>query len=118
MGLPGVLSLAGTPLLLDGGHTLPPGEDALSHGRGLDVSLGAALGSGGAPGGSWVLSGWWGPVPSLRDFLPGGFLLCQPRCFPWPAVGVGWVGTRVGWEQGCPLLLALAGAQMGKLRQG
>ncbi|XP_032931328.1 mitochondrial sodium/calcium exchanger protein isoform X2 [Catharus ustulatus] len=35
-GLPGVLSLAGTPLLLDGGHTLPPGEDALSHGRGLD----------------------------------------------------------------------------------
>ncbi|KAI1232977.1 hypothetical protein IHE44_0006165 [Lamprotornis superbus] len=40
-GLAGVLSLAGalpagTPLLLDVGHTLPPGEDALSHGRGLD----------------------------------------------------------------------------------
>ncbi|XP_062360272.1 mitochondrial sodium/calcium exchanger protein [Cinclus cinclus] len=40
-GLAGVLSLAGalpagTPLLLDVGHTLPPGEDVLSHGRGLD----------------------------------------------------------------------------------
>ncbi|XP_066055810.1 mitochondrial sodium/calcium exchanger protein isoform X2 [Chamaea fasciata] len=41
MGLAGVLSLAGalpagTSLLLDVGHTLPPGGDALSHGRGLD----------------------------------------------------------------------------------
>ncbi|XP_015499549.1 mitochondrial sodium/calcium exchanger protein [Parus major] len=40
-GLAGVLSLAGalpagTPLLLDVGHTIPPGGDALSHGRGLD----------------------------------------------------------------------------------
>ncbi|XP_063272233.1 mitochondrial sodium/calcium exchanger protein [Prinia subflava] len=40
-GLAGVLSLAGalpagTPLLLDVGHTLPPGGDALSHGRALD----------------------------------------------------------------------------------
>ncbi|XP_066187446.1 mitochondrial sodium/calcium exchanger protein isoform X2 [Sylvia atricapilla] len=40
-GLAGVLSLAGalpagSPLLLDVEHTLPPGGDALSHGRGLD----------------------------------------------------------------------------------
>ncbi|XP_068065031.1 mitochondrial sodium/calcium exchanger protein [Anomalospiza imberbis] len=40
-GLAGVLSLAGappagTPLLLDVGHTLPPGGDALSHARSLD----------------------------------------------------------------------------------
>ncbi|XP_058707965.1 mitochondrial sodium/calcium exchanger protein [Poecile atricapillus] len=40
-GLAGMLSLAGAlpagpPLLLDVGHTIPPGGDALSHGRGLD----------------------------------------------------------------------------------
>ncbi|XP_053849624.1 mitochondrial sodium/calcium exchanger protein [Vidua macroura] len=40
-GLAGVLSPAGAlpagpPLLLDVGHTLPPGRDALSHARGLD----------------------------------------------------------------------------------
>ncbi|NXQ18962.1 NCLX protein, partial [Peucedramus taeniatus] len=40
-GLAGLLSLpgalpAGPPLLLDVGHTLPPGGDALSHARGLD----------------------------------------------------------------------------------
>ncbi|XP_041276227.1 mitochondrial sodium/calcium exchanger protein isoform X3 [Onychostruthus taczanowskii] len=42
MGPAGVLSLAGalpagTPLLLDGGHTLPPAGDALSHAPGLDA---------------------------------------------------------------------------------
>lgn len=138
MGLAGVLSLAGalpagTPLLLDVRHTLPAGGDALSHGRDLDVSLGAALGFWGTPGGIWALPGWWSPVPSLfsmsppsqqgsqQDFLrcwfspPKTSLLARPA----PSHGRGWV-----WGQGLPPLLARAQpstharvAQVGKPRR-
>lgn len=105
-GLAGVLSLAGalpagTPLLLDVGHTLPPGGDVLTPGRGLDVSLGDL---GGTPGGIWALPGWWGPVPSLlpyprhrsRDLTrissAAGFLLRKPRCLPGRRLPMAWGG--------------------------
>lgn len=100
MGLAGVLSLAGalpagTPLPLDVRHTLPAGGDALSHGRDLDVSLGAALGFwGGRREGFGRCRG--GGVPSRPCFpcprhrsrdlsrisSAAGFLLRKPRCLP------------------------------------
>lgn len=123
LSLAGVLSLvgvlagdngvqpAGTPLTLDLGGTVPPGWDALSHNRGLDVSVGAAVGFGGV--------GWGGedvgaarvvgshPVPAslvpaiAAGISPGfpsaaGFLVQKPHRLPGrriPVAGMGW-GTR------------------------
>lgn len=120
-GLPGLLTLAGalpagTPLLLDVGHTLPPGGDALSHGRGLDVSLGAAVGFGGHAGRGLGAAGVVGsrPVPSPLS-LPGShqdFLRCwfsppKPSLLarPAPSHGPGWVWAvwGQGWagDKGC-----------------
>lgn len=139
LSLAGVLSLAGTlvgdsgvqpagtPLPLDLGHTAPPGGDALSHGRGLDVSVGAVVGL----GGWWEGCGcWWGGgVPSClcfhvslllqRGISPGFPLLmffsfknlaaCQAGTFPW--LGLGGGRHRVlccwGWGQQWGQWLAL-----------
>lgn len=126
LSLAGVLSLvgvlagdngvqpAGTPLTLDLGGTVPPGWDALSHNRGLDVSVGAAVGFGGVGwrGRMWVLPGWWGPIlsplplsllsqpgshrgfPPLLVFSSKNLIACQAGAFPW----LGWGGGRAAGD--------------------